>query len=189
MNNWTRVKWTEAAQVTSLLDPKADPAEGGRAPPERHFADLRKAARLDDAVFFLGLALPRYETVGWAARAVRDMGDGLPRPRADTDALKAALLWVQDPTEPRRRAAFDAAQLADESGPERLTAMAAFMSGGSLTPDDCPPVPAPKDVAGRMAAGAVLLAASRSADRKAAINQALDAGDLIAQQGLDTVAR
>jgi hypothetical protein len=115
---------------------------------------------------------------------VRVLSAGRDGPRADADALKAALLWVQDPTEPRRRAAFEAAKLADDGSAERLAAMAAFLSGGSLAPDNCPPVPAPKDVAGRVAAGAVLVAAGRSADRKAAINKALDAGDAIAKQGL-----
>ncbi len=84
------------------------------------------------------MALPRYETVGWAARVVRDLGAGGERPRADADALKATLLWVQDPTEPRRRGAFDAAQLADMSCAERLAALAAFLSGGSMAPRQRP---------------------------------------------------
>jgi hypothetical protein len=179
------VKWTEAGQVTELLDWPADSDEIARSAPESYFRNLRSASRLESAVFFLGMALPRQETVAWAARAVRDLVEGLERPRADTEALRAALLWVQDPSEGRRRAAFDAAQSADISSPERLAAMAVFLSGGSLAPENVQPVPAPPDVAGRISAGAILVAAGRRPDRIAAINHALDAGDEIAQWGLN----
>src|SRR5580704_5703340 len=136
MTDWTRVKWSEAGQVIELLDWAAPTEEVGRTSPERYFQDLRKASRVEDATFFLGMALPRQETVGWAARSVRDLTEGRERPRADVDALKAALLWVQDPSEPRRRAALEGAQLAHHACAERLTAMAVFLSGGSLAPDN-----------------------------------------------------
>ena len=185
MVDWTRVKWSEAAQVIEQLDWADDPGDAARGPPERYFEGLRQARRLEDAVFFLGMALPRHETVAWAARSVRDISEGHERPRADSDALKAALLWVQDPSEPRRRAAFDAAQLADTGSSERLTAMAVFFSGGSLTPENVQPLPAANDVAGRIAAGAILVAAGLRPDRIAAINRALDEGDAIARWGLN----
>ncbi|HVM99754.1 MAG TPA: hypothetical protein VMT68_06030 [Caulobacteraceae bacterium] len=185
MAGWTRVKWTEAGQVTELLDWPTDSEETAKTPPEAYFRNLRSASRLEAAVFFLGMALPRQETVAWAARAVRDLVEGMERPRPDTDALRAALLWVQDPSEGRRRAAFDAAQNAEMTSPERLAAMAVFLSGGSMAPENVQPVPAPPDVAGRIGAGAILVAASRRPDRVAAINRALDAGDEIAQWGLN----
>jgi hypothetical protein len=185
MTDWTRVKWTEAGQVIGLLDWAAPSEEVARTSPELYFQDLRRARRVEDATFFLGMALPRQETVAWAARSVRDLTEDRQRPRADVDALKAALLWVQDPSEPRRRAAFDAANLADLTCAERLAAMAVFLSGGSLAPDNVHPVPAPSDVAGRIGAGAILVAAARRDDRVAAINRALDEGDAIARWGLN----
>ena len=185
MTDWNRVKWTEAGQVIELLDWAPPSEEVGRTAPEIYFRELRKTKRLEDATFFLGMALPRHETVAWAARSVRDLGEGIERPRADVDALKAALLWVQEPSEPRRRAAFEAAQLAHHTCAERLAAMAVFLSGGSLAPDNVPPVPAPSDVAGRIGAGAILVAASKRIDRVAAINRALDEGDVIARWGLN----
>jgi len=185
MTDWTRVKWTEAGQVIDLLDWASPSEEVGRTRPQAYFQDLRKASRLEDAVFFLGMALPRHETVTWAARSVRDISEGRERPRPDIDALRAALLWVQDPSEPRRRAAFEAAKLANHACAERLAAMAVFLSGGSLAPDNVQPVPAPTDVAGRIGAGAILVAASKRPDRVAAINHALDEGDAIARWGVD----
>jgi hypothetical protein len=185
MSEWTRVKWSEAGQVIDLLDWAAPTPEAGRTPPQAYFDSLRKASRLEDAVFFLGMALPRHETVAWAARSVRDISEGRERPREDADALKAALFWVQDPSEPRRRAAFDAAQLANHACAERMAAMAVFLSGGSLAPDNVQPVPAPTDIAGRIGAGAILIAAAKGPDRVGAINRALDEGDAIARWGLN----
>jgi uncharacterized protein DUF6931 len=185
MTDWARVKWSEAGQVIDLLDWAAPTEAVGRTPPETYFQELRRAKRVEDATFFLGMALPRHETVAWAARSVRDLSEDRERPRADSDALKAALLWVQDPSEPRRRAAFEAAKLADHACAERLAAMAVFLSGGSLAPENVQPVPAPNDVAGKIGAGAILVAASKRDDRVAAINRALDGGDAIARWGLN----
>jgi hypothetical protein len=185
MTDWTRVKWSEAGQVIELLDWAAPTDEAGRTPPEAFFRELRRTERVEDATFFLGMALPRHETVAWAARSVRDLSEDRERPRADSDALKAALLWVQDPSETRRRAAFEAAKLADHACPERLAAMAVFLSGGSLAPENVQPVPAPNDVAGKIGAGAILVAAGKRQDRIAAINRALDQGDAIARWGLN----
>lgn len=185
MTDWTRVKWSEAGQIAELLGWDEDLGQDARAAPSSFFDGLRQAGRLADAAFFLGQALPRYETVAWGARAVRDLrGDGLGR-GPEADALKAALLWVQDPSESRRRVAFEAAQKARDDSPERLAALAAFFSGGSMAPNDCPPVPAPKEAAGRFAAGAVVLAATRTGDQAQALARALDVGAAIAALGLE----
>lgn len=179
MARWTRVKWTEAGQVADLADTDA----ASKLPPEAYFESLRQAGQLPDAAFFIGRALPRHETVAWAARTVRD----LPNPetkRQDAEALKAALLWVQDPSEPRRRAAYDAAQAATDQSAEQMVALAAFFSGGSMAPEGYDPVQAPMDTAGTFAAGAVVLAAVRTGDMDAALARGLDAGDRIAEKGL-----
>ncbi|HYD44696.1 MAG TPA: hypothetical protein VEA79_05465 [Phenylobacterium sp.] len=183
MARWQRVKWTEAGQVIDL--PEADPQ--AREAPEAYFERLRQAGRLTDAAFFLGRALPRHETVAWAARTVRDLPDPEAK-RQDADALKAALLWVQDPSEPRRRAAYDAANAATNHSAEQMAALAAFFSGGSMAPEGCDPVQAPMDAAGTFAAGAVVIAAARTGDINAALAKGLDAGARIAEKGLATDA-
>ena len=189
MDNWTRVKWTEAGQIAELLDWKEDLGERARTSPQVFFETLKVDGRLHDAAFFLGQALPRHETVAWAARLVRDLNQKMPAPkRPDADALKAALLWVQDPSEQRRRAAYDAAQTAAGDSAERMAALAAFFSGGSIAPPDCPPVPAPNQAAGRFAAAAVVLAAIASGDQAGALTQALAAGEVIAAKGLNAGA-
>jgi len=178
---WTRVKWSEARQITRLLAWEASPGDpDGSAPPRRYFEALRAAGRGVEAADFLGQALPRWETVAWAARAVRDLTDPADAKPANAAALKSALLWVQDPTEARRRAAFDAAEAAPATSAERFAALAAFFSGGSIAPADCDPLPAARDAAGRFAAGAVLLAAFSAPDPASALSRCLDSGAALA---------
>lgn len=186
MTDWPRVKWSEAGQIADLLGWK-DAAAGAKTP-AAYFAALTGQARYADAVKFLALALPRLETVAWAARTVRDT-EPVPAPNTpQAAALKAALLWLQDPVEGRRRAAQDAAEAAG-GGAEAMAAMAAFYSGGSIAPPDCEPLPAPRDAAGKFSAGAVLLAAARSPDEDAALRAALKHGEMLAIEGLTDGAR
>ena len=182
--SWKLVKWTEAKQVAEMLDPESDLGEDAKSKPQDYFGKLREQQMLNEATFFLGQALPRFETVAWAARTVRDLRETPLKPGPDADALKATLLWVQDPSDVRRRAAFEAANRIKNASAERLVALAAFFSGGSITPADVPPVPAPREAAGRFSAGAVLLAAIATKDRTAALNKALDAGSAMADQGV-----
>lgn len=174
---WSRVKWSEAAQITALLG-RAD--EGRDMAPARYFARLMSAGRLDDAVHFLALALPRFESVAWAARMVRDISGPERAGESEAAALKSALLWLQDPVETRRRAAFEAAEAAPSDSAGRMAALAVFYSGGSIAPIDCQPLPAPREAAGRFAAGAILLAAARAPDMEAALRKALASGEALA---------
>ena len=151
MKRWKQVRWTEAGQVTAILGWPA--SEHDREPPETLFDRLRQDGRDDDAAMFLGQALPRYEVVAWAARTVQDLTPAAPSPK-DAEALAATLQWLGDPSDARRRAAFDAAAEAGDTSPQRMCALAAFFSGGSLAPADLDPLPAPKDAAGKFAAGA-----------------------------------
>jgi hypothetical protein len=185
MTDWTRVKWSEARQILSILDwPEADGVADPVARPKIYFDALRSSGRLPEAVSYLGQALPRLEAVAWAARAVQDLRNGASPRAPEAAALKAALLWVQDPSENRRRAAFEAAERCEARSAERMAALAAFFSGGSVAPPDCPPVPAARDTAGRLASGAVLIAATAAPDMNAALQLCLDAGEALAANGV-----
>ncbi|MBQ1542660.1 hypothetical protein C5708_04265 [Caulobacter sp. CCUG 60055] len=180
MRRWKQVKWTEAGQVAAILGWPASKHDA--EPPEAAFDRLRAEGRDDDAALFLGQALPRFEAVAWAAQSVRRLAP-VDAPEGDAQALKAALLWLQDPSELRRRAAFDAAAGAGDASPHRMCALAVFFSGGSLAPADLAPLPAPKDAAGKFAAGAVLTAATRSGRRQEGLRDALALGDELAKGG------
>jgi hypothetical protein len=186
MADWNRVKWSEASQVLDLLGDVEGLPEAGAASPAAYFEQLRAAGRLAEAARFLAHALPRLETVAWAARTVRD----LPAPpgksrRVDELALRAALFWVGDPTEHRRQAAFEAAMACDDPSPEQQAALAVFYSGGSIAPPELQPVHAPREGVHRCASGAVLLAAVRSGNMNGALARALDTGAAIAARGLE----
>lgn len=180
MESWGQVKWTEAGQIVERLGWEAAAEDEARLAPSAFFTKLRQAGRLHEAAYFLAQALPRYQSVVWAARAVASMRAGAVLARPEADALKSALLWVQDPTEPRRRTAFLAAEKAASGSPERLAALAVFFSGGTVAPEDCPPVPAEPTMAGRMAASAVVLAAIASLNQTRALQTALEAGSAMA---------
>jgi hypothetical protein len=185
MARWTKVKWTEAAQIAEQLDWPDDARAGSGVPPGAYFAQLRAQGRDREAAQYLGQALGRFEAVVWATRVVRENASGGETPDA---ALTAAIQWIRNPSEANRRAAFDAADKARRENPARLAALAAFFSGGSISPDGQPPVPAPRDTAGRMAAGAVLMSAVQSKDRAAALDAALDQGDAIASGAVEAKA-
>lgn len=176
MTGWTRPIWTEARQIGALLGWPSVPGDG--ALPEHFFASLREQGRHRDAVRFLGQALPRYEAVLWAARAVERWSPG-----ADPRVMAAVAAWLRDPSDPHRRAAYDAARSAPDPSAARLCGLAVFTSGGSLAPANKPPHPAPKAAVGRFAAGAVLIAAADSPSRDAALDQALDDGSRLATGG------
>ena len=177
MARWTKVKWTEAAQIAEQLDWPDDARAGAGVPPSAYFAQLRAQGRVRDAVQYLGQALGRFEAVVWATHVVQANLDGDELP---DEALTATIQWTRNPSEAHRRAAFAAADKARRESPSRLAALAAFFSGGSMSPDGQPPVPTPRDAAGRLAAGAVLMAAIQSKDRAASLDSALDQGDAIA---------
>ena len=177
MGRWKHVKWTEAGQLIALLGWPV--SEQDREAPESFFDRLRADGRDSEATMFLGQALPRFAVVRWAAHLVRDLSPPDP-PAADAEALKSAFLWLQDPSDHRRRAAFEAASTADDQSPQRLCALAVFFSGGSLAPENLEPVLAPKEVAGKFAAGAVLSAAARSPNWQQALDAACQLGDAFA---------
>lgn len=177
MKRWKQVRWTEAGQVTAILGwPQS---EHDRDPPEAVFDRLRQDGKDDDAALFLGQALPRFEVVAWAVQAVRDMAPPDLKPR-DADALEASLQWVRDPSDTRRRAAFDAALAASDTSAQRMCALAVFFSGGSLAPPDLEPLLAPKEASGTFAASAVLTAATDSGRRQEGLHAALNLGDALA---------
>lgn len=183
MDGWDQVRWTEARQVVALMgiEEEAQPEAG--ITPRDHFVAVRQSGDRDDAIAFLGQALPRFEALAWACAILEaEAGHDPLRPR-DRHALDVALRWLGDPSDDRRRAARDAAEAASERAPERLLGLAVFCSGGSISTPDLPPVLPPAEVAGRLAATAVALAAYRSANPVAVLDRALDLGDKMASQG------
>lgn len=187
MPGWSSVKFTEARQVAQLLRVREEDLPGAEIAPAEHYASMRSSEQRADAVRFLALALPRYESVAWAARLVEAEAERRRLNARDRQALEFALRWVGDPNDARRRAAFEAAEAADERSPERLLALAVFFSGGSISMPELPPVLPPPDSCGSFTGAAVLAAAFRTDAADQVLDRALDMGEAVADKGLDAL--
>src|SRR5207253_9900463 len=102
-----------AADVAKALT-LSDPAKALLTPaltPRQYFDILHAVPLSEDAVRFLAAALPRREAVWWACLCTRQTL-GNPAPDAAAKAVAAAEKRVKDPSEPNRRNAGAAAELA-----------------------------------------------------------------------------
>jgi len=172
MTDWARVKWTEAGQIFAALDlPHAE--EVATHSPKAQFEALVAAEDFDTATHFLALALPRYESVVWAAHALRK--DGEAAPGIDR--------WIADPTDTNRRAVWAAGENGPADSPARLVAAATFLSGGSIAPEDLPSIQPDPNLCARLSAAAVLVHAYRAPDPQAFLKDALAAGAVLAEKG------
>jgi hypothetical protein len=119
---------------------------------------LQAAGQYTDAIRFLAHALPKREAVWWACVCARQALEGEERSQAG-QALERAEQWVREPNEANRRLTNPAAEAAGFETPAGWAAVAAFWSGGSLTPPDSPAVAPAEDLTAKAVAGGVLLAA------------------------------
>lgn len=140
-----------------------------------------------DAIVFLAHLLPRREAVWWAAQCVRAMLGA----RVEDDGLRAAEAWVRAPEDDSRRAALAIANAGDQRVPTTWLAFAAGWSGGSVTPLDKDPLPAPPAACAIGAHTAVLLAAAAGDPLGVAqrIRACAEAGIRFAEGGDATVIR
>ncbi len=117
---------------------------------------LLASPRPSDAIIFIAYLLPRREAVWWAIQCVRAMLGAT----AEDNALRAAETWVRAPEEDNRRAALAAFDAGDRRAATTWLAFAAGWSGGSVTPPDKDPLPAPPSACATGANTAVMLAAT-----------------------------
>jgi hypothetical protein len=142
--------WSERARELVVADQR----------PRQVFESLIEADHFSDAIRFLSIALPKRQSVWWGALCVKSAyGDSMP---ADDHAAFAATLdWLREPTELNRRNVEVAGKQASVQTPAGALAVAAFMSGGSISLPHLPRVAPRPEVTGRLVAGAILLAAVR----------------------------
>ena len=175
---WNRTNWTDAAQIAQFIDPDRVPPGAAGLPPQSWFGQLLSAGQLNDAVSFMAHALPRYECVIWMARSLIESGAVDRR-----DPLVVAVLrWIDDPCEDLRRAVEKLLNGEVVTSPAYMLAKAAFMSGGSISLAEYPPVLAPPDASAKFAAGAVFDAAFISGNPASLLRQATEIGDAMASQ-------
>src|SRR5438874_13023943 len=142
------------------LSPEAAQLLRSGLSPRAFFELLAERDLTSDALRFLAQAMPKRRAVWWGCLCAWHNR----RPEleaAEAAALRAAVCWVLEPTEERRRAAEQPGREAKFSTPAGCLAMAAFWSGGSMTRPELPVVRPPAHLTGRLVGGTVLLAAAR----------------------------
>lgn len=123
---------------------------------------LIEADRLHDALRLIAHALPKREAVWWACMCARLR----PEPAA-LASLEAAETWVRQPGEAHRRAAMAAAEAGAFRHAEDWAAVAAFWSGGSMSPEGQPMVEPAGNLTGVAVASSIILAAMRQSPERA----------------------
>ncbi|WP_326523454.1 DUF6931 family protein [Sphingomonas sp.] len=184
MTDWTIVRLSNARQVAELMEMDEDALPGEDVAAPAYYAALRDGGEQVSALDFLAHALPRFESVAWAAQTLDTESRTRTLPVRDRLALDTVLRWVGEPVEANRLAAREASEAAGDRSAERLLALAVFFSGGTMSQPDLPPVNPPPHVSARFAAGAIKLAAFRTDDPKKVIDDALVLGEAVAQQGI-----
>jgi hypothetical protein len=185
---WTQVKWTQARQVADLM--KLDPSflDDSQADPEAGYRKLRELGEMGSAVRYLGYALPRFEAVAWAAHVLEGWTRQSTLSASECQALDCVQRWLEEPNEEYRRAAHKAGESVTSNSPQRLLTDAVFMSGGSISEPDLPPVQPAPHICGALAASAVLASAYSTADPKTALAAACDEGEKVAAAGAKALA-
>jgi len=188
MASWDQVKWTQARQVAELMSLDSAEFASSETDPETGYRTLRERGDIVLAVRYLGHALPRLEAVAWAAHLLEIWSQASVPGIAERQALDCAIRWVEEPSEEYRRAAGEAARRAADTSAERFLADAVFMSGGSISKPDLPPVQPPQQACGGLASSAVIIAAYRMADPKMSLAEASDMGEKVAALGVKGLA-
>lgn len=178
---WPNVRWTDAGQIFEFVGgaiAHSGSPDDLQVAPDAYFKALVEGGRLRDAAFYISHALPRYEGVVWAAQTLL-AADAVDR---NNPLVIAVLRWIDDPCEDLRRAVEKLLNGEVVTSPAYLLARAAFMSGGSISLPEYPPVLAPPDASAKFAAGAVFDAANASGDPARLLRQAAEMGEAMASQ-------
>jgi len=155
----TKVSAKTAAEVCGLfrLSKNAQKLLRADLAPQQFVEMLFQGGLYVDAFDFLAHALPKRDAIWWACVSVRHaLGPALP-PK-DFAALKAAVEWVLEPDEPKRRAAQAAAAAGGFATPAACAALAVFGSGGSLVPPNLSEVPPEPSMTAQAVSRAITLA-------------------------------
>jgi len=133
---------------------------------DKYLALLIQHKQYIDAVRVLAYALPIKDAITWGNSCARQSAEPNPAEKLAA-ALDAVDRWIAEPSDDNRRAALKAAEQADFSTPAGSSALAVFLSGGSLAPPDAPVVPPEKYQAANAVVGVVLLSAIAKEPEKA----------------------
>lgn len=183
-SGFSRVKTEKAADISRhfKLDPKALALLDEGASVRAYLQRLAEQEHFPEALEFLAHALAPRDAVWWGSLCLwiatgSDAGQLTPD---DREALRSAVVWVVEPSEEHRRAAEGPSNRA--KGAAACLALAAFFSGGSITPPNLPVVPPKPFVTAKSVAAGLLMASAINGGLKTAGYQRrfLELGEQIA---------
>jgi hypothetical protein len=157
MSEYTPPTAAQICAVAELGDPATALLKDGLGARE-FLAILMEGNHFPDAVRFLAHGMPKREAVWWAWVCARRCGAPDPQGMAQT-ALDTTERWIAQPTEENRRAAYAAGEAAGFGTAAGCAGLAAFFTGGSLAPPNCPVVPPGEFLTAKAVAGAVIFSA------------------------------
>lgn len=123
---------------------------------EYYLSALIENGLFTDAIRFTAYRLSKREAVWWGCLCAWEACRPKPTP-AVSAALHACTVWVREPSEENRYTA-EAARDAALGTPAGHLALAVFLSGGSISRPELPPVAPNPGLTARLVAEAVLLA-------------------------------
>ncbi len=158
---FSRVSAKTAAEVCGhyKLSKSAQKVLRDGVTPRQFVEQLVQLRQYVDAFDFLAHALPKREAIWWACLSVRH-AQAPALPAKEFAALKAAVEWVLEPDESRRRAAQAAGEAADFGTPAGCAALAVYGSGGSLGPAIFPDVPPGPYMTAQAVSGSITMASA-----------------------------
>ncbi|MFO0823560.1 MAG: hypothetical protein U0792_10660 [Gemmataceae bacterium] len=152
---------TEICRLFALQPPARSLLTPG-VPTREFFHTLVAAGHLADARRLLAHAMPPRRSIWWATLCLHHAAEQVPfETPEETQAFEAALRWVVGPSEATRRVAEVAAWNAEPTTAAGILAMACFLSGGSISRPELPPVIPASHLSGRLSGVVVYLASVR----------------------------
>ncbi|WP_404309731.1 DUF6931 family protein [Neorhodopirellula lusitana] len=147
---------------------------------------LIKSSLHDDAIRLVAGGLPVCTAINWAIKTAGLMDQGND-PSGQKDSLKQSMLaWTATGNEMDRRQVRDQLTVSKPDNVTRWIAQAIVLSGGSLGPDDQPPVPPPAHLSGIAILTAHRWSVAAQPDRDAAMTAWLESGSKLLQLQQDS---
>lgn len=189
MTDWTVVFWSSARQIAEEAKLPRELWPAGDVAPAAFFAQLRDAGEVTAAIAYVACALPKLETIEWGLASLPALAREDPDYAARMLLRDSARRWLQEPDDENRRSIERLIEGADQSWPEALIGLAIFFSGGSIAPEDNPPVPADPRLPGQLIAGAVQTVVAEAAITDPGLaERVLALGDRLAVNGREAMA-
>jgi hypothetical protein len=147
---------SQTIAIAGLTDDAKHLVAEGSTPAAR-VGQLASIGLFPDAIKYLAHSFAGRPCIAWSLSCARELQPDVTP--AEQNAFMAVEKWLADPSDANRRASGFASEEAQLSTPAGCIAMAVFFSeGSSIAPPQLTAVPAPPQVAQKIAAAGIILA-------------------------------